>query len=414
MISLIEAKSYRCLRYIRQPLGNFQILVGPNASGKSTFLDVVAFLGDLLRFGVEETVRRRARTLSELIWQGQGNNLEVAIELNLPQAVGEYSVARYEVRVGTGEQGGVDLEVENLWLVRNGVRDKYARHRQTVLFPREVEVPATIVVEPGKHTPVGYRKVVSRTAEGRVYIRSETTDWNFSLRPARGRAGLTLVPEEEDRFGAATWARKVLLEGIQMLTLNSQLMRLPCAPDVPSTFQPDGSNLPVVVGMLRREHGDCFASWVEHVQTVFPEIVTVEEREREEDRYRYLLVGLRTGIQLPSWTLSDGTLRFLALTLLPYLSEPSGVYLVEEPENGIHPRAIEAVYQSLSSVYTGQVLCATHSPILLNMARLENLLCFARTESGATDIVRGDEHPRLKEWRQEVSLGDLLASGVLG
>ena len=61
MISLVEAKSYRCLRYVRQPLGNFHILVGPNASGKSTFLDVVAFLGDVLRHGVEDAVRRRAR-----------------------------------------------------------------------------------------------------------------------------------------------------------------------------------------------------------------------------------------------------------------------------------------------------------------------------------------------------------------
>lgn len=414
MISLIEAKSYRCLRYVRQPLGNFHILVGPNASGKSTFLDVVAFLGDVLRLGVEDAVRRRARSLGELVWQGQGESLEVAIELRLPRSEGEYSAARYEVRVGKDSNDGVALQVENFWLIRNGAREKQAQTRQPELFPQDVETPSTIVVDPGKHTPSGYRKVVSRTSEGRVYIRSETTDWNFSLRPSRGRAGLMLVPEEEERFRATTWARKLLLEGIQMLTLNSLFMRSPCAPDVPSTFQPDGSNLPVVVGKLYREHPERFRHWIEHVQTVFSDIVTIEEKEREEDRYRYLLVELSTGIKLPSWSLSDGTLRFLALTLLPYLPEPSGVYLIEEPENGIHPRAIEAVYQSLSSVYTGQVLCATHSPILLNMARLENLLCFARTESGATDITRGDNHPRLKAWRKEVSLGDLLASGVLG
>lgn len=41
MISLIEAKGYRCLRYVRQALGDFHVLVGSNASGKTTFLDVV-------------------------------------------------------------------------------------------------------------------------------------------------------------------------------------------------------------------------------------------------------------------------------------------------------------------------------------------------------------------------------------
>ena len=49
MLAQIEALSYRCLRYVRQSLYPFQVLIGPNASGKSTFLDVVAFLADVLR-----------------------------------------------------------------------------------------------------------------------------------------------------------------------------------------------------------------------------------------------------------------------------------------------------------------------------------------------------------------------------
>jgi hypothetical protein len=48
------------------------------------------------------------------------------------------------------------------------------------------------------------------------------------------------------------------------------------------------------------------------------------------------------------------------------------------------------------------------------MAKPEEILCFARAESGATVIVPGDWHPVLKEWRREVALGDLLASGILG
>ena len=82
----------------------------------------------------------------------------------------------------------------------------------------------------------------------------------------------------------------------------------------------------------------------------------------------------------------------LLTPLLAYVSNLAGTYLIEEPENGIHPRAVETVFQSLSSVYDAQILCATHSPVILSMARPESVLCFARDATGATDIVRGDEH----------------------
>ena len=59
MIRLIEALNYRCLRYIRQPLDSFNVLVGPNASGKTTFLDVVAFLGRMVSDGLEEAIDER-------------------------------------------------------------------------------------------------------------------------------------------------------------------------------------------------------------------------------------------------------------------------------------------------------------------------------------------------------------------
>jgi hypothetical protein len=72
------------------------------------------------------------------------------------------------------------------------------------------------------------------------------------------------------------------------------------------------------------------------------------------------------------------------------------------------------VYQALSSVRDGQVLLASHSPIVLGLAKPRDLLCFAKDEAGASDVVRGDEHPRLREWQGELDLGTLFAGGVLG
>ena len=103
----------------------------------------------------------------------------------------------------------------------------------------------------------------------------------------------------------------------------------------------------------------------------------------------------------------------LALTLLAYAPDFNGVYLIEEPENGVHPAAVQAIYESLSSVYEGQVLIASHSPVLLSLAKPEQLLCFIKASDG-TQIVRGSEHQALRDWQGEVSLGTLAASGILG
>ena len=111
---------------------------------------------------------------------------------------------------------------------------------------------------------------------------------------------------------------------------------------------------------------------------------------------------------------SDGTLRLLALTLPAYLSDFEGVYLIEDPENGIHPMAMETVFQALRSVYDAQILLATHSPVVLGCANISDILCFKKAENGATDIVSGSDHPALRQWQGALRLSDLYASGVLG
>ena len=78
------------------------------------------------------------------------------------------------------------------------------------------------------------------------------------------------------------------------------------------------------------------------------------------------MLKFQSGIEVPSRLVSDGTLCILALTILAYMQEPNQVYMIEEPENAVHPTAVETIYQSLSSLYDNQVLMASHSPILLS------------------------------------------------
>jgi predicted ATPase len=68
------------LQYVRQPLRDFQVLIGPNASGKTTFLDVVGFLGDLLSKGLDEAITERSTDIRDLFFFRRGERFELALE----------------------------------------------------------------------------------------------------------------------------------------------------------------------------------------------------------------------------------------------------------------------------------------------------------------------------------------------
>ena len=427
MLTRIEALNYRSLHYISQRVSPFQTLVGPNGSGKSTFLDVVGFLGDMLRVGPLRAilgdgkgVAQRAADLSHLTWMRSGARFELAVEIQIPKARlakqvdSKFELARYEVAIESRtETNEVVVAAETLWLMpRNGDRET---NPGRTLFPKHPNAPSALIREPNKETPKGWRKVVNKIAEtGNDYFMAETTEWNNSFRLGPNKSALANLPEDEERFPAATWVKRFLMEGVRKVVLNAEAMRKPSPPGSPRQFLPDGSNLPWVVHELQERDPGRFARWIEHFRTAIPDLKTVSTVERPEDRHRYIVVEYENGLKAPSWVVSDGTLRMLALTLLAYVDGVEGIYLIEEPENGIHPKAVETVYQSLCSVYGAQVLCASHSPVVLGLAKPAELLCFAKDDQGATDIVRGDEHPRLKNWQGSLDLGTLFASGVLG
>ncbi len=85
MITLIETLNYRCLRHISQPLEPFHILVGPNASGKTTFLDILGLMGDLISKGLDEAVENRTKNYQDLLFARKGKSFELAIEAKIPE-----------------------------------------------------------------------------------------------------------------------------------------------------------------------------------------------------------------------------------------------------------------------------------------------------------------------------------------
>jgi ABC-type transport system involved in cytochrome c biogenesis ATPase subunit len=420
VITRIEARGYRSLRCIACRLERKQILVGGNGSGKTTFLDVFAFLSDLVSDGFDAAFGTRTRQPLDLFWMRQPGAFEIAIEARIPEtlrpAEAVYEHIRYELSVEIG--GGTsepEIREESALLLSPAAR-AHSRDEQPELFPRDITPPQTILL-PKKRK--GIRTVFRKSPEGNDNYYSERDKkagkgWFPSFRLGSKKSAFHNLMDDPERFPAATWLRERLRAGVQRTMLNSLAIRNPSPPGSGSKFRPDGSNLPWAARSLKENQPERFSQWVAHVRTAIPDLEDIRIVVREEDLHAYLVVRYKGGLEVPSWTVSDGTLRLMALTILPYLPVDDDLFLIEEPENGIHPTGVETVYQSLSSVYRGQVLLATHSTVLLALAKPEDLLCFAKTPGGATDVIRGDEHPVLRDWKKDVSLADLLAAGILG
>lgn len=418
MFTRIQTRSFRCLKAVDQTLGPFRALVGSNASGKTTFLDVIGLLGDLVRNrgDVVETIQKRSSNFEELVWMGQGDSFQLAVEAEIPEAIRKvmaedkqrFSRARYEVQLGleTGKNE-IGLDFETLWL-KEPVPEK--KLEQRVLFPAPQPESPNLMSRSQK----GQRAALTKKPGGNDnYYTEGRKSYMPSYKLGRGKSALANIPADKESFPVSTWFRDLLEKGVQPFVLNSQLIRQPSPPGLGRRFQTDGSNLPWVVAALRQDQKR-FRSWLDHVRTALEDIKDIHSIERPEDKHRYLMVEYQNGAKVPSWLVSDGTLRLLTLTIPAYLPDIEGTFLIEEPENGIHPRAIESVLQSLSSIYRSQVLLATHSPVALNMLEPRDVLCFAKDSSGATDIISGDRHPALQEWKRgEPDLGVLFASGIL-
>jgi predicted ATPase len=416
MIRLIEALHFRCLRYVRQPLEPFHVLVGPNASGKTTFLDAVGFLGKMVSDGLEAAIFDRSQSFRDLVWNREESSFELAVEVEIPEERQEllkksFDIVRYEIKIGPAAESSEIHILEERVILKNWAK---AENELCISFPRDNGSPETIL-SPKKQQ--GASRIITRSSDGSTYFYSElkeTSDFEwpfFRFNPRRSALGN--LPEDESKFPVSTWLKTLLAQGVQNFILNSLLIRKASPPYQLSGFKPDGSNLPWVIDKLSKNE-ERFRSWISHLKTALPDLEAIRTVERPDDKSRYLMIRYQGGLEVPSWMASDGTLRLLALTIPAYLPDFRGVYLIEEPENGIHPSAVEALFKSLSSVYKAQILLATHSPVILSLADPKQVLCFKKTERGATDIVQGNLHPMLKDWKRDTDLGTLFVGGVLG
>lgn len=365
-IRRVRAINYRCLRDVDVELDQFHVLVGANGSGKSALFDALLFARDLLSWGLDSAVDRRADDFRDLVWgrPNDGLEFELAFELDVPAEIAEDMPK-------SCDRLAVSLSVQETRDGLHAVLDAWPRPRRRSTRP------------------------IPRRRKTRMTFSPETSFEAFV--------------EFENPF-ISRYVERTFRQ-INNVVLDSRSLRR-ASPSLTLPRLTSGRALPVLIRRLRKQRAR-FLEWKRHVRTAIGDVTDIRVRTRKDDRHSYLMVVYGDGLEVPSWALSDGTLRLLALTIIAYLPENGSAYLVEEPENGVHPLAVEAVYRSLSSSYDAQVLVATHSPVFLACTERSELLCFSRRD-GETQITRGDKHPHLAHWQGAADVDLLFASDVLG
>jgi predicted ATPase len=409
MIERIWVKNYRMLAHNRVDLMPFAVLVGRNATGKTTLMAAIRFISNSLSLGVQAAVDlatdNAGAGFTDLCFHAH-EPLQFAVEIRLI-----HGLYRYELEVACGSSREPVVSRENLFRLPESA---LARTLQPSLFADE---DFEEVIHNQAPRNQRWRRVAGKTAEGKDYFQDEKTDWNNTFRFGPNRPALGSLPEDSERFPGAIAVRNLLREGVILVELDSHALRMPSPPRSEHHLVRDGSNLAAAAAALQTQNPEAFRQWVEHVRDAIEGLVAVTTWERPEDR-NLVLQAIFAGSHdtpVPSWLLSDGTLRLMALSFLSFSEreDQAGIYLIEEPENGLHPLAIQSVHSALSTMSTMQVFVATHSPVFLANTSLDQALVFSRTDYGTARVQRGREVAQLRSWQEQVALADVFTTGVL-
>jgi energy-coupling factor transporter ATP-binding protein EcfA2 len=406
-------------------VGTFNVLAGPNGSGKTTLLDIPGLLGELIAarriadpfLESRPSAAPRAERLRNLVHRNRGDEFNLVVEACLPDAVrratdpgGAITHLRYELRFQVLNEDVLEVLNEYLFgFAQNG----RAPVKGGGLQGEPIELRKTT-------RPLlrdrDWRSIIHRDSgePAAIFEEGETKPRLLAYRIPPTQLALANLPADMSLFPAAVWFADFLRDGTTFFQPETRALRRAAPPGRSSRLDETGANVARLAFDLQRSNPQRFRAWVDHVQTALPRISDVSVQEREDDRYVYLQVRYGDEYDVPASGLSEGTLRLLALTLLPYLEATPSILVTEEPENGVHPRAVEAILLSLQSIYDGQVWLSTHSPVVLAATPLESVLLSVLDNSGDATVVAGREHEKLVEWKGVVDLGTLFAAGVLG
>ena len=265
----------------------------------------------------------------------------------------------------------------------------------------------------------GYKFSLEPTQDNRMMFSREALWWNVSGDKVVG-SGHFESASERDRSqiklytipAMKSWriyhfhdtSETALVKGVQKLN------------DV-EYLRPDARNLAPFLLMLQKQHPDNYDRILRLVQFIAPFFGDFYLKPTVDNPDTIELQWTEKGEDVPfkAHQLSDGTLRFICLATVlsqPEMLQPETI-LIDEPELGLHPRAIGYLASMLKSASAvKQIIVSTQSVTLVNGFSIEDLIVVDR-EDRASSFHRLDP-AAYEAWLEEYTVGDLWEKNLLG
>lgn len=381
-IEYLRVENYRALQRVElKEIAPLTVLLGPNASGKSTLFDVFNFLSECFQFGLRHAWDRRGRA-KELRTRGQQG--PIVIELKYRERPGQ-PVITYHLAVDEAGKGPVVVHEWLQWRRRaRGRPFKFLEYREGRGHATSGEMPDeqdTRVQKPLKSpdliavSALGQFEEHPRVAALREFI----TNWYVSY-----------LSIEDTRSQPEAGPQERLSK--------------------------TGDNLPNVIQYLNEQHPERLQRIFGTLRRRVPRIESVLAEAMPDGRLLLQIKDAPFDEPVLSRFASDGTLKMLAYLVVLYDPAPPQFIGIEEPENFLHPRLLpDLAEECRRATARSQLLVTTHSPSFLNATRPDEVRVLYRDEHGHAQVVRASAIKGIPEFvREGASMGHLWLEGRFG
>ncbi len=420
MIQRLRLDGYRLLDGFEADLGRLTVVIGANATGKSSLIESLSVISSSVDWPVSDVVgvlggvgsiATAARRCDEIGWQLTFDKpKDHWLWSGMP--VADDTRCLYEVRLGRDPQGRVTPEYESLRYSnpRPGTNDsilEVSRKRARVLNPKT-----------GQLMPFD-----EPDGSGAAESLSAATGSPAELQAQKASLTLALMRFEHD-FPIPTWVRAYLASFSSYpgfdVGRTSPVRTKPAEFRKQTVLNASGDNLGTVLHELLTRH-DCrdrAAELTEFLKGAYPQIEHLAAETAFGGEPRVLVRVRESGLHRPTeiWEMSDGMLRFLLLAVALLSPSSAGLIMIDEPEAGLHPKLLPIVADMVRSAASRtQVLLTTHSPSLLDAFDLEDVAVVAREEAAVSWHRPGSRTSlrRMLDAQVGGTLGELHASGEL-
>lgn len=365
MITRAKIEGFKCLRSVEVELEPLTVLVGPNASGKSSFLEALLLLGDVVRSF--ESSFGPTRSFSEVAWRS-ADTPATSWTLEIEPVDRSGTSAGYRLGIGGPEPHVLEEQI------------RYGGD------------------------------VVVRSDGDNVYDAG-----GQRLSRSRPRRETAFAPDAVRALPGVEALRNYLTSARAFDLLPSALAEpSPVSPDL--QLAPSGFGLASVLATIKLADTTRFQQIEDGLRTFAPTIESIVLRPTTVDGqagHRLAFKLADHGWEIPAHHASAGVLLLLGYLTMVHTEQPPRLMVIEEPENGIHPRRLQSVIEQLRRLTRGevgpptQIVLTTHSPYLLDFVEPEEVVIFRKGDDGASTATPFTAAPHLAERLAEQQLGEL-------